>query len=43
MSFASADDFFVPLARPGVSERLRADEEGHYDHASMFGALFRMV
>lgn len=41
--FASADDFFVPLSQPGVSETLRADEEGHYDHASMFGALFEML
>ena len=40
--FASVDDFAAPLARPGVSERLRADEEGHYDHASMFGGLFRV-
>jgi hypothetical protein len=41
--FASVNDFFEPLAKPGVSERLRADEEGHYDHSSMFGALFEMV
>ena len=41
--FASVTDFLAPLGKPGVSERLRADEEGHYDHASMFGALFEMV
>jgi hypothetical protein len=41
--FATVDDFVGPLAKDDVAERLRADEEGRYDHASMFGALFDML
>jgi hypothetical protein len=41
--FASLDDFTGALARPGVAEQLRTDEEGHYDHATMFGSMFEVL
>jgi hypothetical protein len=41
--FASVDDFLGPLARPGIAELLRTDEEGHYDHSTMFGSLFQVL
>jgi hypothetical protein len=41
--FASLDDFFTPLAKPGVAERLRADEEGNFDHATMCGSMLEVL
>ncbi len=41
--FSSLDDFVAPLAKPGVAQRLREDEEGHYDHATMFGSMFQVL
>jgi hypothetical protein len=41
--FTALDDFTAALANPGVAQLLREDEIGHYDHGTMFGAMFDVL